>query len=133
MYDHINLLIQPSDEFNISKIMKSLKENVARDINYIIFNQRNEGDTSTCRLQIRGSILKFQSLFKNRYRSKIFPKFQWQASFHDHIIRNGKDFLNHYNYTIYNFQKHQLPSDWTYTSLNDQSDLTDRADFWLFD
>ena len=47
-----------------------------------------------------------------------FPKFKWQKSFHDHIIKNSKDFENHYNYTIFNFQKHNLPENWEFTSLN---------------
>jgi hypothetical protein len=47
-----------------------------------------------------------------------FPKFKWQKSFHDHIIRNQNDFDNHWNYTMYNFRKHGLPEDWQYTGLN---------------
>jgi hypothetical protein len=34
------------------------------------------------------------------------------------MVRNAKDFENHYYYTVYNFQKHNLPEDWKYTSLN---------------
>ncbi|KQC10078.1 MAG: hypothetical protein APR54_12325 [Candidatus Cloacimonas sp. SDB] len=47
-----------------------------------------------------------------------FPKFKWQKSFHDHIIRNQKDLANHWNYTMYNYAKHGLPEDWQYTGLN---------------
>jgi len=46
------------------------------------------------------------------------PKFKWQKSFHDHIIRNVKDFNNHWNYTMYNYLKHNLPENWKYTGLN---------------
>src|SRR4030042_2867328 len=33
IYDHVNLLIEPNNQFNVSKVIKSLKENVSRDIN----------------------------------------------------------------------------------------------------
>jgi len=68
--------------------------------------------------------------FKNQFIQKygqnqtIIPKFKWQKSYYDHIIRNKKDFEYHYNYAVYNFQKHKLPNDWKYTSLN-YEDLID--------
>ena len=129
IYDHLNLLIHPNNEFNISKIMKSLKENVSRDISYIISGYRNEGDTSTCRLHLRELIYKFHNQFIQKYGQNqiVIPKFKWQKSYYDHIIRNNKDFEYHYNYTIYNFQKHDLPDDWKYTSLN-YEDLVDKIE-----
>jgi len=120
IYNHLNLLIQPSDKFNVSKVMKSLKENISRDINYLIENRRFEGDTSTCRLQMRDILGKLQKQFIFKYgqnQCKI-PKFKWQKSFHDHVIRDQIDLENHYIYTAYNHQKHNLPADWKYTSLN---------------
>lgn len=121
VYDHLNLLVQPNDKFNISQLMKSLKENISRDINYVIFSYlNNEGDTSTCRLQIRELIIDFRDKFIQKYgpNQNVFPKFKWQKSFRDHIIHNEKDFQNHYHYTVYNFQKHGLSDNWQYTSLN---------------
>lgn len=47
-----------------------------------------------------------------------FVKFKWQKSFYDHIIRNQYDFDNHWNYTMYNFEKHCLPNNWQYTGLH---------------
>ena len=63
---------------------------------------------------------KLKICFIQKYGKKqtIIPKFKWQKSYHDHIIRNTRDFENHYNYTVYNFQKHNLPENWKYTSLN---------------
>jgi len=53
IYDHINLLIQPSDEFNISKIMHSIKKDVSRDINYVLLDQYGiEGGVPESHLQI---------------------------------------------------------------------------------
>src|SRR3989344_3237598 len=67
IYDHLNLLIQPGDDYNISKIMKPLKENSSRDINKIMASLKGAetppnsagaipransvGATSTSRLQ----------------------------------------------------------------------------------
>lgn len=120
IYDHLNLLIQPNNNFNILKIMKLLKENVSRDINYIIENNRLKGDTSTCRLHARKFIKNLQKRFIKKYgpnQCKI-PKFKWQKSFHDHSIRNQRDLENHYIYTVYNYQKHNLSKSWKYISLN---------------
>jgi len=38
IYDHLNLLIHPGDEFNISKIMQFLKRHCLRNANYIMGN-----------------------------------------------------------------------------------------------
>lgn len=134
IYDHLNLLIQPNDEFNISKVMQSIKKETSRDINYIM--SENEGDISECRLQETQYSRRYKknyniphlSVYRQNFLQKynrsqnIIPKFQWQKSFHDHIIRinveNEQDFRNHYNYTIYNYCKHKLPDNWKYTSLN---------------
>lgn len=34
-HDHFHLLIQPNDEFNISKVMQFLKRHISRDMNYV--------------------------------------------------------------------------------------------------
>ncbi len=112
IHDHLNLLIHPNNEFNISKVMKSLKENISRNINVIMgFTQKNN-QTKT--------IDRFHSQFIQRYGKNqiVIPKFKWQKSFYDHIVRNNKDFEYHYNYTVYNFQKHKLSENWKYTSSN---------------
>jgi len=142
IYDHLNLLIHPNKEFDISEIMRSLKTNFSRDCNYIIDGVENpegpEGEVAPPRLQdfqpprlhpqksfhLQFHMQKYLQNLKNQFIQKygknqiIIPKFKWQKSYHDHIIRNEKDFQNHYNYTVYNFQKHNLPNDWKYTSLN---------------
>jgi len=110
IYDHVNLLFQPSKKYNISKVMKSLKENVSRDINYVIFNEYRGGDTSTCRLPIRRIIDDCRLGYIQKHKqAQALPKFQWQKSFYDHIIRNEQDFQNHYYYTKHNPFKHGLP------------------------
>lgn len=69
--DHVHLLIQPNDEYNISKTMKSLKENFSRNAN-IIMNITNEGETTSSRLRELKEIFKKQYVFNH---AKI-PKFQ---------------------------------------------------------
>lgn len=133
LYDHIHLLLKPNEHENISKIMKFLKENFSRDANKIIVGNITEGDTAPCRLHIQSvlKILSHQFLsFTQSHRFEI-PEFKWQKSFHDHIIRNEKDFEYHWNYTSYNFDKHHedgYPDDYQYTSLN-YEDMVDSVDF----
>ena len=133
IYDHLNLMTQPGENFNLSKIMQFVKRHSSRHINYLLgygFDAGAaplEGDNCNCRL--RGELgraiaefdLKLKSLkdkFNLRYQPISIPKFKWQKSYRDHIIRNDKDLQIHYNYTVYNPQKHNLPDNWPYTSLN---------------
>ena len=136
IYDHLNLLIHPNNEFNISKVMFSIKKQFSHNANRIMgYNEllHNEGEQAFVRLRYGGAgdrdesidnhhkiIDDFHDQFIKKYGRDqiIIPKFKWQKSFYDHIIRNKKDFEYHYNYAVYNFQKHNLPSDWKYTSLN---------------
>jgi len=142
LYEHVHLILQPTGKHNISKIIKSLKENTSRDLNYIIANRHHEGDTSTCRLRLREEIKKYRKTFIDKYgiNQCIVPQFKWparlrlatkslaggQKSFYDHVIRNENDLRKHYNYTVYNHLKHAcfaklcrgLPENWEYNSLN---------------
>ncbi len=74
------------------------------------------------------TVLKYRKKYVEKHGCKICqPEFKWQKSFHDHIIRDEKDFEYHWNYTMYNFTKHNLPDDWKYTGLN-FSDMIDDYD-----
>ncbi len=120
IYDHVNLLLMPEDGYNISQIMKSLKENFSRDANYIITGRKFTGDTATCRLPVRKEMDSFRRQFEIEYGSSRneIPSFKWQRSFHDHIVRGQKDFYEHYRYTVDNHLKHGLPEDWPFVSEN---------------
>ncbi len=143
IYDHVNLLIAPGETYNISQILKSLKRNVSRNINIISgvtgkFGAPRVGvpfvgDTSLCRLRMGDEgeypfklINELRDRFASAYNQKNpYPKFRWQKSFYDHIIRFHENHLNdekdwdyHCDYTVYNHLKHGLPEDWKYTSLN---------------
>jgi REP element-mobilizing transposase RayT len=133
-------MIRPSDEFNISNVMHFIKRNFSRNANFILNKlPTNEGDIDQCRLHLnedykkfKADIIKFDrelNIFKQKFFQKypqnhLFPLFKWQKSFHDHVIRNQPDFINHLNYTVYNHLKHNLPENWQYTS-NNYLDLID--------
>lgn len=127
-YDHFHLIIQPEDRWDISKIMKSLKENSSYMINEIM---KPEGATLTSRLQKINNnhfdFTNFQSQFHQKYPiNHPFPEFRWQKSFHDHYMRNEKDFNYHMKYIEYNPVKHRLPTNWPYISFNPKyEDLVD--------
>lgn len=116
--DHVHLLVRCRGKYTISEFMQSLKKNFSQDANKIIENML-EGGNSNSRLH-KVDIKKFQNqfIFKYGIQPYEFRMFQWQSSFHDHVIRGERDFKNHFNYCVYNFQKHNLPHDWTWTSLN---------------
>jgi len=78
----------------------------------------NDGNDLICNRHKIVNKLHSQFLQKYGQNQIKIPKFKWQKSYHDHIIRDEEDFENHYNYTVYNFQKHNSPSDWKYTLLN---------------
>lgn len=115
--NHVHFLIKPGKEFNISKMMQTIKINSSRDINKIIFNKCYfEGEKSIFCLQnyfllrLRKKLYQFQSQFHQKYgqNQPEFPYFKWQQSFYNHIIRNQKDFNIHLNYIFKNPQKHNI-------------------------
>jgi len=110
MPDHVHLLLRPGNDFNISKVMKSIKENTSRDINYVIKNALYEGDTSTCRFHIRQMLQKYQ--FDFLYHQTQTPPFKWQKSFYDHVIRTEEDLHTHLNYIQRNPIKHGVCGDY---------------------
>ena len=119
IYDHVNLIIEPNNQFNISKVIKSLKENVSRNINITMgytINQNSPlfvGETTSFRLRrMRMRLLNlFKGNFNNLIERKIdidhykdqfinkfgnknpYPKFKWQLSFYDHYIRFHENHL----------------------------------------
>ena len=144
IYDHFHLLIQPNDEFNVSKVIQFLKRNISRNINFIMgynkcdelsgntkFTKTSEGDNDHCRLRVRGELMmthKFifkKLIFKFRFQIKYFnqnpyPIFKWQKSFHDHYIRNKNDFDHHMEYIFNNLHKHHLSKNWPYIFTNEK-------------
>lgn len=132
-YEHFHLLIKPGNEIaDYSKIMQFLKRHLSRNANIVLgYNKIDleklsagddvESDIGQCRIRLRNFRDKFIKKFGEEHN---LPKFKWQKSFHDHIIRDENDFNDHWNYTMYNFLKHNLTENWKYTGLN-YTDLID--------
>ncbi len=121
LYDHFHMVLKPCDEFDISKVMKFFKENFSRDANKILGINPIEGETAPVRLQLVTQIKVWNEKIISKYslaKQLMFPKFQWQHSFRDHVIRNQHDYEKHMDYILLNHIKHKLPKDWEYTSLN---------------
>ncbi len=54
-------------------------------------------------------IAEYRRRFIAKYNfHRPFPKFKWQGSFHDHIIRDRKDFVHHLEYIRRQWLKHKL-------------------------
>lgn len=79
--DHLHLLVQPQRTTTISTVMHCIKRNVSRSINILLARHVDVDDHPRLR-------------------------FQWHPSFHDHIIRNQKDFNTHIEYIRHNPVKH---------------------------
>lgn len=116
------------NKFDLEKMSASRDIHIESDIESDNGNCRskkpNIDDSDDChrRLRLREFdeiVLKFRRQYKKRYGNDRFqPKFKWQKSFYDHIIRNEKDYEHHWNYTMNNFLKHNLPKEWKYSGLN---------------
>jgi len=73
---------------------------------------------------LQKQIIAFQQ--KYPHNTHHIPKFQWHKSFHDHYIRNQKDFNNHLNYIWRNPIKHGLTknnTDYPFSSLKNYDNL----------
>jgi putative transposase len=116
MPDHVHFLMKPT-KCDLPEIIRSLKTNFSRNSRYII-----EGDVTSRRLlfEKNNMINHYNYLIKLHYelRGKYLPKFQWQKSYHDHYIRNPKDFNNHLNYINTNHLKHNLSPNYKYIGYN---------------
>jgi len=126
-YDHFHILLRPDESVaNISQIMQCLKKNVSININKKLwFNNilqckrenafaLTENQETISFLQCRREIAFAPTEDGQNVFNKI--KFQRQKSFHDHIIRNEWDFVQHLKYIQFNYLKHNIPENRKYTS-----------------
>ncbi|MFA6457818.1 MAG: transposase [Patescibacteria group bacterium] len=115
--DHFHILLRPTAEENLSRVIKFLKENFSRDVNRIINNEAATAPSPP--LELSTVIQNLTRSFIRQYgEANNFPKFSWQKSFHDHGLRGERDFENHFVYCTQNFIKHGLAANWKFTSLN---------------
>jgi REP element-mobilizing transposase RayT len=125
-YDHFHLLLRPGKTANLSEILRSLKANYSRDLNALLAGAvpepRLQGKQFSQKLQktfLIPNLAQLQTQYHSKYKTKNpFPAFAWQRSFHDHLIRNAKDYQNHELYILENYHKHGLPEDWRWRSEN---------------
>ena len=124
LFEHLHLLIKPYGDYNISNIMQNIKRTSSLHINKILKNNFNlhhriiEGENIYSRLHPYN--FHFQS---NKPRLQNIPKFKWQQSFQDHVIRNNRDLTNHINYIKINPYKHEIINknkkyEWIYVNKN---------------
>lgn len=125
MPDHAHLLIKPNKKYNISEIMHFLKRHTSRNINIILDYQKSnplkEGEVGQPRLQMNNLVNKYKKCFSKTHLKYKFPKFKWQQSFYDHIIRNEKDLMRHIKYILINPTKRGVEKnyrDYLYSSIN---------------
>jgi REP element-mobilizing transposase RayT len=123
MPDHVHLLFQPRGKADYSEIMRSVKTNFSRDANDIILNRvgrfpfPSAGDVAPRRLRAyEQHYLHVVKPLHERFITKHgcrhdIPKFQWQSSFRDHVIRDEDDYFNHLEYIYNNAVKHALVTD----------------------
>ena len=132
-YDHFHWQIEPGDRWNYSKIMHCFKRNITRDINKIM-NPHFEGDVPQRRryypvigADMDPRLRAYHDRWVQKYPTPFqIPKFHWQKSFHDHYLRNERDFMTHLEYISWNPIKHALPEDWPYVFTNKKyADLLD--------
>ncbi len=149
---HVHMMIEPGKDYDISKIMKSLKENFSRNVNQII-KPPHEGETTSSRLregdndiwklpnemlskinfnvamEYEFQVEEITRSFNEKFaQSNPYRKFQWQSSFRDHVIRDPDDFNRHLRYIWENAVKHKLvdrPEEWKYSSYKNFRDIID--------
>ena len=112
--EHIHFMFRPGEEANYSQIMHSIKNNFSRNANYIMGYNAESKAASREASFVRHfkKIEKYRDRFVNQHGARgVIPKFDWQSSFHDHFIRNERDFDAHINYIKNQWIKHNLPED----------------------
>jgi len=121
MPDHVHLLIEPNEKYNISEIIHRIKGNFA--IKY--HRQRNHKGSVAYRGGEPSWFAEHEpdkpSWFakEKRYRIRIDPI--WQKSFYDRIIRCDRHLDNVIHYIDNNAVHHQLVDDpikWKYSSYH---------------
>ena len=130
--DHVHIMFQPQGERNYSEILQNIKRVFSLQANQIMFWEENPavaGEDIYPHLQLptneqdpygglrwSGPLREFRKRIVKKYGANHhLPKFKWQSSFRDHIIRDRRDFDNHLQYIYNNAAKHGLveePEQW---------------------
>ncbi len=112
--DHVHLLITPYGSANISAIMHNIKRNFSHNANIVMGftpeSRDNASEDYYNKLPNWEFIKQLSYQFHQNYANPLlsFPVFGWQHSFHDHYIRDEKDFNLHAHYIYMNAVQHGL-------------------------
>jgi REP element-mobilizing transposase RayT len=151
LHDHVHLMIQPRDHHSYPEIIATIKRNATRDINALARGLpfiRTEAEQAARPFDLtlkRNFWLTHDryphiteeayyshyarlSLVRDIYNSgrtlRAYTGFRWQSSFHDHVMRDERDYYTHLRYLWRNPVKHGLtasPPDWKYLWVEGQS------------
>jgi REP element-mobilizing transposase RayT len=112
--DDSNHRLRPEGTENNSNHLLWLETHLYK--NYEITKQKHPHLTFDIYKRHFNRLENIQQRFIYKYATNHnIPTFRWLKSFHDHIIRDEKDFQNHLNYIYNNAVKHHLvenPEDW---------------------
>ncbi len=107
--EHVHLLIQTGEQYSISDVMKSLKKQFSHNANKILKYEKQNLSDEWKENEIVNKINEFVKQNTNEINNIPLPKFQWQSSYHDHLIRDDRDLYFHLEYIRKQWIKHQLP------------------------
>lgn len=124
--DHLHILLRPCEGHTVSQCMFSIKKQFTHEANRMFgWNPPPEGEQTFVHLR---EILDIRTHVERHRRVHAFTRFAWQHSFHDHIIRDERDFATHMAYIRYNPVKHGvMRNDRTYPFLWIDAIWRDRA------
>lgn len=125
--DHSHFILHPSPQVNFSKVMHSLRLNFSRNANRVMGfseipkhistgKQFSEDEVISDHIN---SLIGYRHTFKSQ-RNNTFhiPRFSWQKSFRDHVIRGRKELKIYTQYIQNQWQKHSLKENrWLWISL----------------
>jgi len=125
--DHVHLMILPNEKYDISKVMQAIKINFSREINKLLC-YKPAGEKSISRMHAVNLDRYYKTLYKRYGGKRYFPKFSWQKSFYDRIIRDISDFNSRMNYIWCNAIKHNLKDaeNYLFSSYKHYQDLIDK-------
>ncbi|MBI4977911.1 MAG: transposase [Spirochaetes bacterium] len=102
--DHVYLIIRPLGKPNYSEFMHNMKRVSSLHINYSM-GMFDFPEGADIYLRLRENRLTWQS----RYNTRIdIPKFAWQKSYRDHLVRDDDDLIRHVEYIRNQWIKHDL-------------------------
>lgn len=107
-YEHIHLLLRLGNRYTCSQILHSLKTNFSRNANRILGFSALPSNPPQPRSRDLGYISFLKNLH-NGLKNHSLPKFKWQSSFHDRIMRDEEDLFHHMDYLEIQWIKHNLP------------------------